>query len=198
MKHLLLFIFMLCAGWSGVAQAADPAWDSLPAIKKSRLGLYMTPQQAMQRMQTAGDKTLFLDVRTRAEVSYLGMPVIADANVPYMELTDWYAWDDARNAYKIEPNNDFAAEVARRLAEKKLAKDDTVILICRSGDRTAKAADLLASLGYTRVYSIPEGYEGDLAKDGDKSGQRAVNGWKNDGLPWTYKLDQKKMYKVGS
>ena len=81
---------------------------------------------------------------------------------------------------------------------KKLGKDDTIILICRSGDRTAKAADLLSSLGYTKVYSVPEGYEGDLAKEGDKAGQRAVNGWKNEGLPWTYKLDRQKMYKVGS
>jgi rhodanese-related sulfurtransferase len=198
MKHILVFVLLFCAGLSGLVRAADPAWDSLPAIKKTKAGLYLTPQEAMQRMQSAGDKILFLDVRTRAEVSYLGMPTVADANVPYMDLSEWYAWDESRNAYKVEPNNDFVAEVARRLAEKKLSKEDTIILICRSGDRTSRAADLLASQGFSRVFSIPEGYEGDLAKDGDKAGQRAVNGWKNDGLPWTYKLDKKKMYKVGS
>jgi rhodanese-related sulfurtransferase len=198
MKHALVFALLLCAGLSGLARADDKSWDSLPAVKKTKAGLYLTPQEAMQRMQSAGDKILFLDVRTRAEVSYLGMPTVADANVPYMELSEWYAWDETRNAYKVEPNNDFVTEVARRLAEKKLSKDDTIILICRSGDRTSKAADLLAGQGFTRVYSIPEGYEGDLAKDGDRAGQRAVNGWKNDGLPWTYKLDKRKMYKVGS
>jgi rhodanese-related sulfurtransferase len=198
MKRAIIFVLALCAGVSGMACAGDSEWDSLPAVKKTKAGLYMKPQEVVQRMQSAGDKTLFLDVRTRAEVSYLGMPTIADANVPYMELSEWYAWDDARSAYKVEPNNDFAAEVGRRLAEKNLGKDDTIILICRSGDRTAKAADLLVSLGYTKVYSVPDGYEGDLAKEGDKSGQRAVNGWKNAGLPWTYKLDKKKMYKVGS
>jgi rhodanese-related sulfurtransferase len=198
MKHTLVLALLLWAGLSGLARADDKSWDSLPAIKKTKTGLYLTPQEAMQRMQSAGDKTLFLDVRTRAEVSYLGMPTIADANVPYMELSEWYAWDETRNAYKVEPNNDFVTEVTRRLAEKKLSRDDTIILICRSGDRTSKAADLLASQGFTKVYSIPEGYEGDLAKDGDKAGQRAINGWKNDGLPWTYKLDKKKMYKVGS
>jgi rhodanese-related sulfurtransferase len=198
MKHTLVLALLLCAGLPGLARADDKSWDSLPAIKKTQAGLYLTPREAMQRMQSEGDKTLFLDVRTRAEVSYLGMPTVADANVPYMELSEWYAWDETRNAYKVEPNNDFVTEVARRLAEKKLGKDDTIILICRSGDRTSKAADLLVSQGFTKVYSIPAGYEGDLAKDGDKSGQRAVNGWKNDGLPWTYKLDKKKMYKVGS
>jgi rhodanese-related sulfurtransferase len=198
MKHLFVIALALCAAVTTSAFAADDNWDSLPAVKKTKSGLYMTPKEVMQRMQSAPDKTLFLDVRTRAEVSYLGMPAMADANVPYMELSDFYAWDDARSAYKVEPNSDFAPEVARRLAEKKLGKDDTIVLICRSGDRTAKAADLLASLGYTKVYSVPEGYEGDIAKDGDHAGQRAVNGWKNGGLPWTYKLDKQKMYKVGS
>jgi rhodanese-related sulfurtransferase len=199
MRRLLLILLALCAGISAAAiAAADDDWDKLPAIKKTKAGLYLTPRQAYQRAQSAPDKTLFLDVRTRAEVSYLGMPTVADANVPYMELTDFYAWDDPRNAFKVEPNNDFAPEVGRRLEQKKLGKDDTIILICRSGDRTAKAADLLFNLGYTKVYSVPEGYEGDLAKEGDKSGQRAVNGWKNEGLPWTYKLDRQKMYKVGS
>ena len=41
---------------------------------------------------------------------------------------------------------------------------------------------------------IAEGFEGDAAKDGPKAGQRTVNGWKNAGLPWTYKLDKAKMY----
>ena len=27
-----------------------------------------------------------------------------------------------------------------------------------------------------------------------KAGQRIVNGWKNAGLPWTYKLEKSKMY----
>jgi rhodanese-related sulfurtransferase len=188
----------MCSAVSTSSIAADDNWDKLPAIKQTKAGLYMTPLQAYQRVQSAPDKTLFLDIRTRAEVSYLGMPTVADANVPYMELTDFYAWDDARNAFKVEPNNDFAPEVGRRLESKKLGKDDTIILICRSGDRTAKAANLLFSLGYTKVYSVPEGYEGDLAKEGDRAGQRAVNGWKNDGLPWTYKLERQKMYKVGS
>ena len=69
-----------------------------------------------------------------------------------------------------------------------------MILICRSGDRSARAADLLAKAGYRRVYSITEGFEGDAAKDGAKVGQRTVNGWKNAGLPWSYKLDRAKMY----
>jgi len=46
------------------------------------------------------------------------------------------------------------------------------------------------------VYSVVDGVEGDLAKDGPKAGQRVVNGWKNAGLPWSYTLEKKKMYKI--
>ena len=76
----------------------------------------------------------------------------------------------------------------------RLLDADRVILICRSGDRSARAADLLANAGYTQVYSITDGFEGDAAKDGPQAGQRIVNGWKNAGLPWTYKLEKQKMY----
>jgi hypothetical protein len=60
-------------------------------------------------------------------------------------------------------------------------------LICRSGDRSAAASHLLAEAGFKNVYSVVDGFEGDLATDGPKAGQRAVNGWKNAGLPWSYK-----------
>ena len=80
------------------------------------------------------------------------------------------------------------------MAAKGLSKNDTVILMCRSGDRSSKATNLLAELGYTKVYTVIDGFEGDVAKDGPQAGQRVVNGWKNAGLPWTYKLDKDKLY----
>lgn len=154
----------------------------------------MTPAQAYEHMNKQGNSSLFIDVRTRAEVNFLGTPTVADANVPYMELNEWYAWNEKKNSFKLEVNSDFADSIGKRLAAKQLGKDDTIILICRSGSRSAKAADLLTSLGYTKVYSIVEGYEGDKAKTGNKKGQRVVNGWKNTDLPWTYQLVKNKMY----
>jgi hypothetical protein len=32
-----------------------------------------------------------------------------------------------------------------------------------------------------------------MAKDGPNKGKRAVNGWKNIGLPWSYNVDQNKV-----
>lgn len=66
--------------------------------------------------------------------------------------------------------------------------------MCRSGDRSAKAADLLAKSGYTNVWSAIEGFEGDKAKDGPNKGKLTVNGWKNANLPWTYELDKTKAF----
>ena len=103
-------------------------------------------------------------------------------------------WDDKRGSYKLDPNSDFVPELERRLKDMGLGKDSTIILICRSGDRSAKAQDRLQMSGYTKVYGVVEGFEGDMAKEGPKAGQRAVNGWKNAGLPWSYKLDKAKMY----
>lgn len=171
----------------------DPA--TVPELKRSRLQLYLTAQEAHDIMRRESARTLFLDVRTRAEAMFVGMPVDADALVPYVEVPEIMTdWDDKRSTYMLMPNSDFVGEAGRRLQAKRLGKTDRVIVMCRSGDRSAHAADLLANAGYTHVYSIVEGFEGDLAKDGPKAGQRVVNGWKNDGLPWTYKLDKAKMY----
>ena len=197
MRHFAIAALMALSSLSlslpALAEGVDAS--TLPDYKRSRLQLYLTPQEAYEIVGKAPARTLFLDVRTRAEAMYVGMPTTADALVPYVEhqemMTDW---DERRHMYQLEPNSDFIQEAEIRLKEKGLGKTDPVILICRSGDRSARAADLLASAGFTRVYSIAEGFEGDSAKDGAKAGQRIVNGWKNAGLPWGYKLDRAKMY----
>lgn len=61
-----------------------------------------------------------------------------------------------------------------------------------------QGADPPANLGYTRVYSVLEGYEGDKAKEGPHAGQRVVNGWRNQGLPWTCKLERNEMTRIAS
>ena len=102
-------------------------------------------------------------------------------------------WDDKRFMCTLEPNVDFVAELERRLKKKGLGKDAPIILICRSGDRSSKAADRLQMSGYSKVYSIAEGFEGDSVKEGTKAGQRLVIGWKSANLPWTCKQDPRRM-----
>ena len=196
-KNLLVAACIATAGgaWAADWAPGSTSWEQLPDIKRTKLGLYLTPQQAYD-MKKANPKAVALfDVRTRAEAMYVGWPGDADALVPFVEHPELMTeWDDKRYMYKLEPNQDFVPELERRLKDMGLGKDATIILICRSGDRSSKAADRLQAAGYGKVYSVAEGVEGDTAKDGAKAGQRVVNGWKNANLPWTYKLDKAKMY----
>ena len=194
-------LWKVFAGWlvallvaSTAAQAFDAA--SVPALKRTKLGQYLSSKEAAKFMDQNAPKAMFLDVRTTAEVAFLGMPVQADANVPYMKEPDFPVWDGVKETFKLEPNPDFLPEVRRRLTAKGLGPDDAIVLICRSGDRSAAAANLLAEAGFKNVYSVVDGFEGDLATGGPKAGQRVVNGWKNAGLPWSYKLDKTKMYRL--
>ena len=198
MRQPLLIAGLLLA--TSLASANDWAagstdWNKLPEIKRSKVGLYLTPQQAFDMKKKDPKGVALFDIRTRAEAMYVGWPMDADALVPYVEHPEMMTeWDDKRFMYKLEPNQDFVPEIERRMKEKGLGKNAPVILICRSGDRSSKAADRLQMAGFTRVYSVAEGFEGDTEKDGEKLGQRVVNGWKNADLPWTYKLDKAKMY----
>lgn len=178
--------------WLAPALAVDAA--QVPQGKQTKPGLYVDAKEAHALKQQLGDKALFIDIRTRAEVSYTGMAAAVDAHVPFLEHPPNAPWDEKAGRFRLEFNNDFETEIARRLAARGLGKQDTVILICRSGDRTSKAVNLLAEQGYAKVYSVIDGFEGDVAKDGPEAGKRVVNGWKNAGLPWTYKLDKDKLY----
>ena len=173
------------------AHAADAS--ALPEAKRTRAALYLEAREvpAFIGQQGGSAKVLFLDLRTRAEAMFVGMVDGIDGLVPFVELQELMTdWDAQRNAYRLEPMQNFVPEVSRRLAEKGLTKDAVVVLICRSGDRSSRGANRLAEEGFTHVYSVIDGFEGDLSKDG----RRSVNGWKNAGLPWSYKLDRQKMY----
>lgn len=177
---------------------AAPERRGLPASKLTRLGLYLTARQAYTRIRGNREQILFLDIRSRAEIQLLGIALIVDAHVPFIDFAEPYAWDSERRRFKQEQNPEFAAEVARRLAQKKLTKASTIVLISRSGIRSARAADLLAEDGYTKVYSVTDGFEGDEPDDWPRLAKRPENGWKAAGLPWNYRLDPNKMFKVQS
>lgn len=173
------------------ASAATP--EGLPEAKRTRAALYLDAKEVPAFIEQSGGpaRILFLDLRTRAEAMYVGMATGVDALVPFVEhqelMTDW---DSQRNIYRLEPMQDFVAEVNRRLRDKGLGKTDVVVLICRSGDRSSRGANRLAEDSFSRVYSVVDGFEGDMSADG----RRTVNGWKNVGLPWSYRLDKARMY----
>ena len=53
---------------------------------------------------------------------------------------------------------------------------------------------VLFDKGFKKVYVVTDGFEGGTLKAGDKKSWRLNDGWKNSGLPWSYKLNKEKMY----
>lgn len=137
---------------------------------------------------------LFVDVRSRAEVAFLGLPKRADKNIPYMEMPVIASYNSKSGTYDLEIKPDFSTQFKSFMESRGAGLDASVILMCRSGTRGAKAADLLADMGYTHVYSMIDGFEGDKANDGEHTGQRVVNGWRNAGFAWSYKIAESQVY----
>lgn len=68
-----------------------------------------------------------------------------------------------------------------RELESKLSKDAVILLLCRSGKRSAAAAEAATKAGFKHVFNVREGFEGDL----DENQQRGSSGgWRQRGLPW--------------
>lgn len=187
------FLFGMVLALSSTFALAETDFSKLPKKKQTPQGLYMTAQQAYSEKLSNPDGSLFIDVRTRAELEFVGMTEMVDINIPYM-VHDKESWNAKKKRFVSEPNSNFAIAIDDVIANKKLSKDAKIIVMCRSGSRSSKAANLLSKLGYNNVYSVVDGFEGDKAKSGPNKGHRVVNGWKNADLPWSYKLTVAKMY----
>jgi rhodanese-related sulfurtransferase len=62
-----------------------------------------------------------------------------------------------------------------------VGENDEVFLICRSGARSAAAANALTAAGFAHCYNVAQGFEGDRDAEGHRG---SVGGWKAAGLPW--------------
>jgi rhodanese-related sulfurtransferase len=167
--------------------ASEQATSQLPAAKQTTLGLYVTAMEAYAMWREAPEKVKIIDVRTPEEFLFVGHAEMA-WNIPV--VTQTFQWDAEKKQFPMRPLADFVAR-ARKVA----TPHDTLLVMCRSGGRGATAVNLLAQAGFTNVYNITDGMEGDAVKNPDSvfNGQRLVNGWKNSGLPWTYDIDPTRM-----
>ncbi len=152
--------------------------------KLTSLGLYVTARDAYDMWKAEPERIKVLDVRTFEEYVLIGHAEMA-ANVPLAFPS--YKWDVNKGNYSVVGNKDFIAHVGERFKP-----DDTILVMCRSGGRSAMAVNALAKAGFTKVHNIIDGFEGDKVEDPESiyNGQRMRNGWKNS-APWTYKLDSK-------
>jgi rhodanese-related sulfurtransferase len=158
--------------------------------------LYLSAHEAYELKTGDPANVLFVDIRTRQELHYVGLADAVDINIPYQfDTLTWKARSDGvHGTFRKTRNPDFELALRRALAKHGLDEGAPVILMCTSGSRSPLAARALHKAGFTRVYIQAEGFEGIKAKSGPNNGKRVVSGWKFEGLPWRYALPAAKMY----
>lgn len=105
---------------------------------------------------------VYLDVRSVQEFDG-GHPAGAH-NIPLLCLT----------ARGMEPNPSFLEEV-----EANFPKDASIVVGCRSGQRSLRAAEMMLAAGFERVVDLRPGYAGVT----DPFGRVLEPGWHAEGLP---------------
>jgi len=160
--------------------AAVPA-SEVPPLKRSDAGLHVTAAEALRLLQSYPGQVVLVDIRSRFEAFHVGRPDVPEIHVPYRESVSPPRWDPATGRPATARNENFVAEVRAELTRHDWPDDSTIVLLCRSGEMSAIAADALAAAGVRHVFTIVDGFEGDLSA----AGRRDVNGWKNAGGRWT-------------
>lgn len=118
--------------------------------------------------------SILIDVRTRAEWAYVGVPDLSEVGKSPMFI-EWQTFPDNR----VDP--EFGGRLKVALDERGAGVDHELFFLCRSGVRSHSAATLMAGNGYRRCRNVADGFEGPL--DGQRRRGR-ISGWKSAGLPW--------------
>jgi rhodanese-related sulfurtransferase len=153
--------------------------------KNTVLGKYVTAGEAHAMWQANPEGIKILDVRTPEEYVFVGHAPMA-YNAPSKIWTG--KLDAAKKDYVLEDTPQFEVRVKQLFS-----LDDTILVMCRSGHRSAPAVNRMAAIGFKNVYNITDGFEGDKVADQSSPsfGKRMLNGWRNSSVPWTYDLDPK-------
>ena len=167
---------------SNVASIIDPqhqlAINGLEEIKQ------LAKSRLQNNLQYAGDITsneawlilredihcVLCDVRTSAEWDYVGIPDLSTLKKEPI-LLSWQTFPG------MKKNRKFFYDFARIVPN----YSTTVIFICRSGSRSATAAEYCANKGYFHCFNILEGFEGPPNADSRRGN---IAGWKHQSLPW--------------
>ena len=131
----------------------------------------ISAQQAWQLMKD-DPRTVLVDIRSNMEYLFVGHPLGA-VHVPWIDEPEW----------TVNPH--FVTDIRKLLLGGAVCEVDdgcaAVVLICRSGKRSHEAGKALMSAGFSRVFHVDEGFEGELDEEHHRS---TVNGWRFRGLPW--------------
>lgn len=125
----------------------------------------VSPRTAWALVQ--GGEAVLVDVRSAEERAFVG-------RVPGSLHVAW------ATGTALTRNPRFVRELEARLAPHG-GKEAVALLLCRSGKRSVLAAEAAAKAGFTQVFNVLEGFEGEL----DAQQQRGhSDGWRFHRLPW--------------
>jgi len=124
------------------------------------------PTEAFELLQLDPHARL-IDVRTRAELDWVGHPVVNDGQYAHIE---WMQYPSNT------PNREFLDQL-REVATLEMP----ILFLCRSAARSKLAATAATAAGFTQAYDLLEGFEGGKNSQGHR---KTFEGWCYRGLPW--------------
>ena len=104
---------------------------------------HLNPKEAYDFLH-GNPSAIFIDCRSEMEFLFVGHPTGA-IMIPWNDGPDW------------EVNPHFVGHV-----KKAASVDRPLVLICRSGNRSLDAGAALKKAGFTKVYNVLHGFEGEL------------------------------------
>ena len=129
----------------------------------------VSPRQAWEALGT-DPKAQMVDVRTDAEWAYVGLPDLTEAGKQPV-LIPWQQF----------PSMQVNAEFTEHLRQAGFKPEHRIYFLCRSGVRSAAAADAAIKAGFPHAYNVADGFEGPPDAEGHRG---ALAGWKAEALPW--------------
>lgn len=122
----------------------------------------VTPTQAWALFSDGA--AVLVDVRSAEERKFVG-------HVPGSLHVAW------ATGTGLTRNPRFVRELEAKVGD----KHAPVLLLCRSGKRSALAAEAAARAGFANVFNVLEGFEGEIDGQQHRGGS---DGWRFHGLPW--------------
>src|SRR5471032_3615288 len=129
----------------------------------------VAPQTAF-KILSENKGAVLVDVRTRHEWNYVGLPELSSIGKK-QALLEWQVFPS------MQPNPDFVTALSGAVADKAAP----LLFLCRSGARSAAAAKAMTAAGYGTCLNISDGFEGPLNGEAKRG---SSDGWKASGLPW--------------
>lgn len=128
----------------------------------------ITPEDCWALLRENPDAVL-VDCRTAAEWEWVGVADLSSLGREPM-FVEWNHSDGRHNDNFVEDLLATGISPAQR----------PVVFLCRSGKRSALAAEVATAAGISPAYNVTDGFEGQI----DEQHHRGVGGWRAVGLPW--------------